>query len=119
MQLILFVLNNPGLLDDILTAWDEAGVGGITIMASTGMARIREKGPWRDDLPLIPSVEDFHDYIQSLNRTLFTVVDSDEMVDKVIQATQSVTGDLNDPNTGILVTLPVGRFLGIFRNNGN
>ncbi len=117
MQLILFVLNDPNLLDPIIKAWEDAGVGGITILPSTGMARIREKGAWRDDIPLIPSIDDFHDYVEAFNRTLFTVVDSDEMVEKVIAATESVTGDLNNPNTGILVSMPVNKFRGIFRNN--
>lgn len=117
MQFILFVLNDPGLLDDIITAWEETGVGGITILPSTGMARIRDKAAWRDDLPLIPSIDDFHDYVESFNRTLFTIVKSDEMVDKVIAATEKVTGDLNDPNTGILITLPVARYKGIIRNS--
>src|SRR3972149_4973077 len=116
MHMILLVLNNPGLMDDILNAWEEAGGGGITILPSTGMARIREKGAWRDDLPLIPSLEDFHDYVESLNRTIFTIVPTDEMVDKVISPTPAITRDLNDPHTGILVTLPVDRFIGIFRN---
>jgi nitrogen regulatory protein PII len=115
MHLILFVLNNPDQLDDTINAWEEAGVGGITILASTGMARVRGRAALRDDLPLIPSLENFQDYFECLNRTLFTIVDSDEMVDKVIEATQRVTGDLNKPETGILVTLPVGRHLGIFR----
>ncbi|MHB0924529.1 MAG: hypothetical protein ACYC6H_10315 [Bellilinea sp.] len=117
MQFILFVLNDPEIMDDIITAWEEVGVGGITILPSTGMARIREKAAWRDDLPLIPSIEDFHDYVEAFNRTLFTIVDTDEMVEKVIEATQRVTGDLNDPHTGILVTLPVNRYVGIHRNS--
>jgi len=117
MQFILFVLNDPEILDDIITAWEGVGVSGITILPSTGMARIREKGAWRDDLPLIPSIEDFHDYVEAFNRTMFTIVDTDEMVEKVIEATQKVTGDLNDPHTGILVTLPVNRYVGIHRNS--
>lgn len=117
MQLILFVLNDPNLMDDIIRAWEEAGVGGITILPSTGMARIRDKSAWRDDIPLIPSIDDFHDYVEAFNRTLFTVVDSDEMVDTVIAATERITGDLNDPHTGILISLPVNRFKGIFRNS--
>ncbi len=117
MQFILFVLNDPEIMDDVITAWEEVGVGGITILPSTGMARIRDKAAWRDDLPLIPSIDDFHDYVEAFNRTLFTIVDSDEMVDKVIEATQRVTGDLNDPDTGILVTMPVNRFVGIHRNS--
>ena len=117
MQLILFVLDDPEKLDEIITAWEEAGVSGITIMPSSGMARIRQKATWRDDLPLIPSLDDFQNHVEAFHRTLFTVVKSEEMVDKVIAATEKVTGDLNDPNTGILVTLPVNRCLGIFRNS--
>lgn len=117
MQLILFVLNDPNLLDAIIKAWEEAGVGGITILPSTGMARIREKGAWRDDIPLIPSIDDFHDYVEAFSRTLFTIVDSDEMVDNVIAATEHVIGDLDDPHTGILVSLPVNKYRGIFRNS--
>lgn len=115
MHFILLVLNDPELLDKIIDAWETAGVSGITIMPSTGMARVREKGIWRDDLPLIPSLEDFHDYVDSLNRTLFTVVATDEMVAQVIAATEAITGDLNNPHTGILVTWPVNRAHGLNR----
>ncbi len=37
------------------------------------------------------------------------------MVDKVVEATQSVIGDLNNPNTGILTVLPVVKTYGLNR----
>ena len=37
MFMILFVLHDPEKLDDILTAWEEAGVSGVTILPSTGL----------------------------------------------------------------------------------
>lgn len=117
MQFILLVLNDSGLLNDIINAWETAGVSGITILPSTGMARVREKGMWRDDLPLIPTLEDFHDYVESLNRTLFTIVPTDEMVEKIVTATQEITGDLNKPHTGILVSWPVNRTHGLNRQD--
>lgn len=115
MYMIFFVLHNPELFEQVLNAWDEAGVGGITIFPSTGLARIRAKGAWRDDLPLFPSLEDFQEHLQNLNRTLITIVENDAMVDKVVAATQKVTGDLNLPNTGILSVLPVVRSYGLNR----
>ncbi len=115
MYLILFVLPDAAIIDDILDAWDEAGVGGITIFGSTGLARIRAKGAWRDDLPLIPSLDDFRKHIENLNRTLITIVENDAMVEKVVKATESVTGDLNNPNTGILAILPVIKAYGLNR----
>ena len=115
MYMIFFVLHNPELLEQVLNAWEEAGVGGVTIFPSTGLARIRAKGAWLDDLPLFPSLEDFQEHLQNLNRTLITIVENDAMVDKVVAATQKVTGDLNLPNTGILSVLPVVRSYGLNR----
>ncbi len=115
MFMIFFVLHDPHRLREILEAWEEAGVSGITILPSTGLKRLEASDVLREDLPLIPSLEDLIDQEESLNRTLFTIVRDDEMVNKVIEATQSVTGDLNLPNTGILTVLPVARVYGLDR----
>ncbi len=119
MYLILFVLHNTGALDDVLNAWEEAGVSGITILPSTGLARMRQKGALRDDLPLIPSLSDLLEHVEHMNRTLFTIVDGDEMVDRVVAATEQVVGELDLPDTGILTVLPVARAYGLHRRNGN
>lgn len=118
MFMILFVLDDTGSLDDVLQAWEEAGVGGITILPSTGMARLKQMYSLQDDLPLIPSLQNFLHHEENLNRTLFTIVENESAVDRVVEATQSVTGDLNNPNTGILVALPVMRAYGLNRKNG-
>ncbi len=113
--MVLFVLHDLKQKDDLLNAWDEAGVSGITILPSTGLARYRESAGLRDDLPLIPSLDDLLEHSQNSNRTFFTIVSGEEMVDKVIAATESVTGDLDLPDTGILVALPVVRARGLHR----
>ena len=115
MYLVLFVLHNPDELDAILTAWDDAGVSGVTILPSTGLARFRSQSGLREDLPLIPTLSDFQVHEESLNRTLFTIVDGDEMVDKVVAATEEVLGNLNLPNTGILSVLPIAKAYGLHR----
>lgn len=115
MFMILFVLHDPNLLPDILEAWEKAGVFGITILPSTGLKRLQAHDVLRDDIPLIPSLEDLLQQEERLNRTLFTIVKEGEMVDKVVEATQSVTGDLNLPNTGILTVIPVARTYGLDR----
>lgn len=58
MYFILYVLHDIDLLDAVLQAWEDAGFSGVTILASTGLARYRDKPALRDDLPLIPSLED-------------------------------------------------------------
>lgn len=115
MYMIYFVLHDPNRLKDILEAWEKAGVNGITILLSTGLKRLKATDVLREDLPLIPSLEDLIQQEERTNRTLFTVVKDDEMVEKVVQATQSITGDLNNPNTGILTVLPVVKAYGLDR----
>ena len=115
MYMVMFVLHDPSCLRDVLEAWDAAGVSGVTIFPSTGLRRLQTLDVLREDIPLIPSLEDLIQQEERLNRTLFTIVDGDEMVDKVINATQSVIGDLNNPNTGILSVLPVVKTYGLNR----
>jgi len=115
MYLILFVLDNPDKLEDLLNAWEETGTGGVTVLSSTGMHRLNA-GVIRDDIPLIPGLDDFYKRVEDYHRTLFTIVKDEEMLNKIVDATQSVVGDLNKPNTGILVVLPTAQVYGLEKN---
>lgn len=113
--LVLLVLHDVGRLNEILSAWEKAGVSGVTIIPTAGLGRIREKFALRDDIPLIPSVLDLlaEPHEEILNRTLFSLVDSDEMVDTLIKATEGVLGDMYVPRTGILAAIPLARLHGL------
>ena len=114
-SMVWFVLHDAGLLSDVLVAWKNAGVLGITILGSTGLRRLEESNALRDDIPLIPSLEDLLGDEEILNRTLFSIVENDEMVEKVVKATEAVVGDLDQPNTGILCVFPITRVHGLNR----
>ncbi len=113
MHLIMFVLHDPEKLCDLLDSWETAGVGGVTVIPSTGIGRLKASDMLREDLPLMPSLEDILEAPERYNRTLFTMVDSDEMIDKVLEATERVIGNLDEPNTGILTVIPVSRIYGL------
>ena len=115
MYLILFVLHDPEKLKDVLESWDNAGVNGITILPSTGIGRLRSDDLLREDLPLIPNIDDLLQAHEITNRTLFSLVDGEAMVDRVVKATEDVIGDLDEPNTGILTVIPVARTYGLHR----
>lgn len=117
MYMILFVLHDPDRLKEVLNVWHETGVSGITIIPSTGLKRLSESYIYRDDLPLIPSLDNLLEHEETLNRTLFTIVPTEEMVDKVVAATQALIGDLNLPDTGILVVLPILKAYGLDRKD--
>jgi len=113
MKLILFVLHDVSKLVDLLNAWKEAGVTGATVLFSTGMGRIRLSAGLRDDLPLMPSLSDFYTRDEELSRTLFTVVKDEKTANRIISATRDVVGDLNEPDTGLLVVMPVEQIEGL------
>lgn len=111
--MVMFVLDDIDKCSPIFDAWENAGVRGITILESTGLGRIRRQGGYRDDLPLMPSIRNLLQTREEHHRTIFTLVQTEEMVDKIIDATQSVVGDLNEPHKGVIFVLPVMRVVGI------
>lgn len=115
MFLVLFVLNDPHQLEPVLDAWERAGVSGVTILHSSGLGRLRQN-LLRDDIPLIPSLGDLMEHSEDLHRTLFSVVEDLSLVDRLIDATKNVVGDLSLPGKGLLVVLPVTRAIGLIRN---
>lgn len=117
MYLILFVLNDPDQLEELLIAWEENGVQGATVLFSTGLGRIRELDAWRDDMPLIPSLSDFYEIPENMNRTIFTIVKDETQLDAVVAATKKMVGDLDENKTGLLLVLPVARAYGINKKN--
>ena len=107
MFLIMLILDDPGQCNDVLNAWEAAGARGVTILASTGLGRVRMRKGLLDDMPLMPSLGEFFRDEESQNRTLISVVKERATVDRIIAATHQVVGDLDQPDTGILVVLPV------------
>jgi nitrogen regulatory protein PII len=109
---VVFVLDNPDQCRDILDAWENAGIRGVTILESSGLGRVRRAGI-RDDLPLIPSLSDIFLNKETQHRTLFTVVKSQSQIEAIVKATKSVVGDLEQPDTGFLFVVPVSQVYGI------
>ena len=105
MYMVLFVLDDPGLLDKVLDAWNEIGVSGVTILESTGINRRRRA-------QMIGT-----SFMAGINRlissdvenhyTLITVVKDETDVERCTSVVEQLTGDLNTPNTGILAAWPL------------
>lgn len=113
MLMVMFVLHNTEMLEELLNAWEAAGVPGITILQSTGLGRARSTpGRW-DDLPLMPSLRDFYEHDELFSRTLFSVLPDEAAVERVVQATIDTVGDLDQTNTGLLAVFPVIKVYGL------
>lgn len=112
MFMIFCVIHDAEKCQDLLEAWEAVGVTGVTVLHSTGLGRIHGNGLW-DDLPLFPGLDDLLEHEEYFNRTVFTVIKDEEMVDKVVKAAKQVLGDLSLPDTGLLVVMPVLRAYGL------
>ena len=113
--LVVLIVNDIDDTPSILNAWEVAGVLGVTILDSTGLGRIRRAG-LREDIPLMPSLHDLYQFGEVHHHTLFSVVDSQETVDKMVAIAQHVIGDLDDPHTGFLFVVPVAQSFGLGRH---
>lgn len=110
--LVVLIVNNPGDCPAVMEAWEADGVTGVTILASTGLGHIRRAG-LLDDIPLLPSLEDIIEGEEIHHRTLLSVVDSQELVDKLVASAQRVIGNLEDAHTGFLFVVPVSQVYGL------
>lgn len=98
MYMVYFVLHDADHLDDVIKAWQDVGVTGVTIHESSG-AYSRQLTPvgarYLFSMPRSTRAEKF-------SYTLVTIVPDVAVVQRCIDAAESVVGDLQEPNTGVL-----------------
>jgi nitrogen regulatory protein P-II 1 len=110
--MVIFVVNHPDECGEILEAWEAIGTPGITILESFGLGQLRKQA-LRDDLPIMPNLQDLLKSKEIRHRTLFSVVEGEDKVDEILKATEKVVGNLDEENTGILFALPVSKVYGL------
>jgi hypothetical protein len=103
----LLILDDPSLLEDVLKAWMKGGIRGATIMESTGLYRLTRK--------LIPMryLYTSREASEKENVTLIAIVDDQAMAEKCLALTESIIGDLDQPNTGIFAAWPLSLVKGL------
>lgn len=111
-QLVVFILDDVSQIGAVLDAWEEAGAPGITILNSTGLGRVRQAA-LRDDVPLMPSLDDFLRREEHHHRTLFTVINDEAALERLIEVTRAIIGEFEQQHNGFLFVVPVTRVLGI------
>ena len=105
MQLLFLVIKRVELVDEIMIALAQAGVRGGTSIDSVGMAKSISGAENLATIGLFSSIVKGVDPTQK-GKTVFVVVD-DEQVQSAIAAIKSVTGELTQPNAGVLFTVPI------------
>jgi len=115
MYAIIFVLDDPDRLDAVLDAWRDVGVGGITIIESSGIHRRKTRSR---RIPMRFGFDQLADRLERGNYTLFALVDDEGTVHQCIEAAEAVVGDLQGPNTGVLAAWPVPIIGGLPKRRG-
>ena len=98
MHMIQFILHDAAHLDEVIQAWQDIGVTGITIMESTGAYRRQVRRMGARYLFAMPRMVD----AEQASYTLVTIVPDVTVVEACITAVEGVVGDLDNPNTGVL-----------------
>jgi hypothetical protein len=110
MYMIMFVLDNPGQLDEVLAAWNSVGVTGITIIESSGFHRRQAHVLGARYAPTMPELLE---RIEQGSYTLFSAVTTVEQVEQCLNVTEQVVGSLLEPNTGVIAAWPLAFVRGL------
>jgi low affinity Fe/Cu permease len=111
MHMLMFVLDNPDYLDEVLETWEGIGVTGVTIIESTGVTRYRNAQ--LVGTPLMAGINRLIQAREEGHYTLFTIVKGEHVVRQCIQAVENIVGNLLEPNTGVMAAWPLTIVKGI------
>ena len=107
MKLLILILNKVEKLEEVLEGFLEAGVTGATIFDSVGMGHIIS-----DEVPIFAGLRFMFAGAKPHNKTILSVI-KNEKEDEVIHILRNILGDLDEPGTGIVFTLPLDRVDGL------
>lgn len=112
MNVLFIVLNEPEYLDQILDSFVEIGVRGATILDSQGMgSAITNSGKGHEQF--FGAIRSFLDNSRPYNKTIFTVIEDEEVLLKAVHTVKEILGDITKPGVGMMFTLPVGNIYGM------
>ena len=105
MQLFVLVLNHTEYLETILSEMLEKGIGGGTILDSTGMMRVLDTDE-NVDLPMLGLLRHIYSPERKRSKTVFAVM-KDEKIPMMMEIINRVTGGLHKPDTGVAFAIPL------------
>ena len=111
MFLLINVVEQTEKLPKILEGFAEVGVRGTTILGSTGMGRILMASGAQ--VPAAVQAGQAIESAESSNRTTFTVVANQHVLDAAVNVIKDCCGDLNQPGKGIIAVVPLHAVEGV------
>lgn len=106
MKLLIFILNKTEKLDRLLKELANAHLTGATVFNSSGMASQLSKNNDETLSNIFGSLRHLLKDNQKENKTIMMVVKEDRIAD-IERIINEVVGNITEPNTGILFTVPI------------
>lgn len=104
MQLLVLILKKYELMDELLKHLAKSGVKGATILDGTGMAEALVN---MEDLPMFGVLRRMLSEEEKEVSKVMLIVLKDEQIIKTRTVIKDVIGDLKEPNTGIMFSIPI------------
>ena len=110
MNVLVVVLNHEEHLRILLERFPEIDVRGATVIGSTGMGQLLAA-----DVPIFSTLSKLLSGADNRveNYTVFSVIRTEETLEKAVALVHQVVGDMKDPGSGILFVVPVTRIEGL------
>ena len=111
MNLLVVVLNHEEHLRILLEKLPKIDVRGATVISSTGMGQLLAAA----DVPIFSTLGKLLSGADNRveNYTVFSVIRTEETLEKAIALVHEIAGDLKDVGSGILFVIPVARVEGL------
>jgi nitrogen regulatory protein PII len=113
-HLLVLVLNREEDLEELLLGFVEVGVTGATVVDSVGMGRILSH-----EIPLFAGLRSIIVGTRPSNKTVLSVIPGKNKLEQVIKLIEDICGDLDEPGSGILFTVPLSQVRGIVPHEEN
>ena len=107
MKLLVLILNKVEKLEEVLEGYLEVGITGSTIIDSVGMGHFLS-----EEVPIFAGLRFMFAGAKPHNKVIMSVI-QEEKEEEAIGLLRNILGDLSEPGTGIVFTLPVERVEGL------
>jgi nitrogen regulatory protein PII len=108
MKLFVAVIEEEEDLDEILEAFKEIGIQGVTILDSMGTGHLLT-----EDVSIFGRLTKFTESNKKSNKTLFTVVKDERTMEKVVTIIEEIVGDLDHRHSAFFFTLSLNQVKGL------
>lgn len=106
-QLLVIVIDDEVLLVPILDRFYEEGIAGATVLDSMGMGHVMA-----EHISIFARFADLTQDSERKNKTIFTIVENEEQLNRATKIIDEVVGDLDEPETGMWFAVPISKARG-------